>query len=243
MAINGVLITLEGPDGLGKSFQGDKLVESLRRNGHVVHYTKEPGTETMGSPFGPLVRDVLFRKTVQIPPGADQLFLLTEHIHNVGLLSPHLENGEIVICDRYVDSAHAYAIVHTEPTPQSVLDLWDKFQGPEPDITILLVAMALDDDQKPTCSGMIGWALDRARKRTGSEATKQGGKVWNDYPAQVKVQMAYLERLLPLARTLIVPIYEHDSPEVVHQRLMKTLTPRLDSLLAERRQSDVSLCA
>lgn len=243
MANNGILITLEGCDGLGKGIQGDRLVAELLRRGHRVHYTKEPGTDTMGSPFGPLVRDVLFRKSVPIPVGADQIFLLTEHIHNVALIEPHLKDGKIVVCGRYTDSAFAYATVHSEPTPASVLDLWDKFSGPDPDLTVLLVAMALDEDQEPTFSRFIGWALDRARKRTGSEAAKQGGKVWNDYQAQIGVQLAYLDRLMPLHRTLVVPIYEQDGPEVVHDRLMETLTPRLERLLAQKSRQTVALCA
>lgn len=226
--MEGLFITLEGCDGLGKSAQARRLAGALRGLGHNVFETKEPGTGAMGSPFGSLVRDVLFKKCHPVPAGADQIYLLVEHIDNAALLAPHLERGETVICDRWTDSAFAYAAVHTEPTIQPVLDLWDRYSGPVPDLTILLTAL----DARPAGdqdSGQIGWALARARARTGSESGKQGGKAWNDYGAQRLVQDAYLARLACEPRTLLIPIRDYDTEDVVHARVMRALITRFQA--------------
>lgn len=233
--MQGILITLEGCDGLGKSAQAKMLVEALKGLGHTVYVTKEPGDGELGSPIGPVVRDILFKKTRKAPAGADQLYLLLDHIDNVSFLLPHLEAGETVVCDRSVDSAFAYAAVHAEPTSSEVLGLWNRFRGPEPDITILLRAtgplLAVGDGE---VDEDISWALNRARQRTGAEAAKQGGKVWNDYDAQRKVQHAYLSMLSGQARTVIVDIAEQDTVQQVHQRLMALVTRKIQSITAAK---------
>jgi dTMP kinase len=215
--MKGLFITLEGCDGLGKSRQSAALVAYLREIGHSVFFTKEPGTAEAGSRLGPMVRQILFEKKGEAAPGTDQLFLLADHVDNGALLTPHLEQGETVVCDRYADSALAYAAVHKQPTTPEMLSLWLRNRGPLPDVTILLVAKG------KTSSSDIGWSLDRARRRTGSEAVKQGGKHWNDYAAQLLVQRAYLTLLAGETRTVIVPIGEADTEQVVHERIIAQL--------------------
>jgi dTMP kinase len=225
----GLLITFEGCDGLGKSRQVAKLADVLESRGHRVHFTKEPGTGKAGygSPLGPSVREAVFHLEGSgrtLPAGAQQLYLLVDHIDNVSRLKPHLQAGKTVVCDRYSDSAFAYAAVYDPPTSLSILDLWRQYRGPMPDITVLLVAKGkLVHDGAGGAYEDIGWALDRARKRLGTEAGKQSGKAWNDYRAQRLVQRAYLTLLADEPRTLLVPVSESDTEFLVHQQVMAAI--------------------
>jgi len=142
--MNGLFITFEGCDGLGKSRQAEMLRWELEGRGHRVYFTKEPGTKFgCGSPLGAVVREAVFHLEDSgrtLPEGAQQLYLLLDHIDNVSRLEPHLRAGHTVVCDRYSDSAFAYAAVYNPPTPDSILRMWEQYRGPAPDITVLLVA-------------------------------------------------------------------------------------------------------
>ena len=228
-----MLITFEGSDGLGKSGQVRLLVDELNRRGHKVYTTKEPGNGLPGggSPFGPLVRDAVFHLKASgrtFPADAKQLYLLIDHMDNVSRFLPFLESGETVVCDRYTDSAFAYAAVHTPPTSPAMLRMWKQFSGPNPDITVLLYAKG----RKVTYPvyGVyedIGWALERARKRIGDEAGKQQAKGWNDYAAQRLIQRGYLALLSGQERTVIVRVAEHDTELEVHRRVMAAVDKKL----------------
>jgi dTMP kinase len=234
----GLFITFEGADGLGKSKQADMLRWELEGRGHGVYFTKEPGTKFgTGSPLGAVVREAVFHLEDSgrtLPAGAQQLYLLLDHIDNVSRLEPHLRAGHTVVCDRYSDSAFAYAAVYNPPTPESILSLWERFRGPEPDITILLLAQGMVvDDGAGGCYADIGWALARARKRLDDEAGKQSGKAWNDYPAQRLVQRIYLALLAGEPRTILVPVEEKDTETDVHRRVMAAVDRRLKKLTAQ----------
>jgi thymidylate kinase len=237
--MNSLFITFEGCDGLGKSRQAEMLRWELESRGHRVYFTKEPGTRFgCGSPLGAVVREAVFHLEDSgrtLPEGAQQLYLLADHIDNVSRLEPHLRAGHTVVCDRYSDSAFAYAAVYNPPTPNSILRLWEQYRGPAPDITVLLVAQGkVVDDEAGGCYADISWALDRARKRLGAEAGKQSGKAWNDHFAQRLVQRVYLTLLAGKPRTVLVPVEEKDTETDVHLRVMAAIEWRL------KRQPDLA---
>ena len=231
--MKGLLITFEGCDGLGKSGQVHLLVDELSRRGHKVWTTKEPGNGLPGggSPFGPLVRDAVFHLKASgrtFCPDAKQLYLLVDHIDNVSRFLPNLEAGETVVCDRYTDSAYAYAAVHTPPTSPAMLRMWQQFQGPDPDITVLLYGTGRRvTDPVNGVYENIDWALGRARKRIGLEEGKQQSKGWNDYAAQRLIQRSYLALLAGQERTVIVRVAEHDTEFEVHRRVMAAVDKKL----------------
>jgi len=237
--MNSLFITFEGCDGLGKSRQAEMLRWELEGRGHRVYFTKEPGAKFgCGSPLGGVVREAVFHLEDSgrtLPDGAQQLYMLLDHIDNVSRLEPYLRAGHTVICDRYSDSAFAYAAVYNPPTPDSVLRLWEQYRGPAPDITVLLVAQGkVVEDGAGGCYADIGWALDRARKRVGDEAGKQSGKAWNDHYAQRLVQRIYLTLLAGEPRTVLVPVEEKDTETDVHLRVMAAIERRM------KRQPDLA---
>lgn len=102
----GRFIALEGGEGTGKSTQSRLLAEALEARGLEVVLTREPG----GTPGAEAIRRLLLH-----PPGEGWgaraealLFAAARSDHVETLISPALERGAWVVCDRFVDSSRAY---------------------------------------------------------------------------------------------------------------------------------------
>jgi dTMP kinase len=99
----GLLITLEGPEGAGKSLQARRLAEALRPLRSEVILTREPG----GTPAAEALRSIALE--TELHPRAELLvFLAARAEHVERLIRPALERGAVVICDRFIDSTVAY---------------------------------------------------------------------------------------------------------------------------------------
>ncbi|MCG2768749.1 MAG: dTMP kinase [Chloroflexota bacterium] len=101
-----LLITLEGPDGSGKSTQIQLLYRCLEEQGHSVLLSREPG----GTPIGEQIRAVLHdvRNTAMLPNTEILLYSASRAQHVGQVIRPALERGEMVLCDRYAESTMAY---------------------------------------------------------------------------------------------------------------------------------------
>lgn len=101
-----MFITIEGPEGSGKSSQIPQLAEILRAQGHIVYTTREPG----GTPIGDQVREILtnMRNTAMNPRAETLLFCAARAQLVEEVIRPRLTRGEIVLSDRYADSTLAY---------------------------------------------------------------------------------------------------------------------------------------
>lgn len=99
-------ITLEGPDGGGKSTQAKRLVDHLQAQGHEVLLTREPG----GTEIGDQIRQVIMSlENKSMSPEAEFLLFSASRAQVVQeLIEPQLERGGIVVCDRFYDSSLAY---------------------------------------------------------------------------------------------------------------------------------------
>ena len=101
----GLFITLEGPEGAGKTTHLARLEARLRAAGQAVTVTREPG----GTPLGTRVREVVLDPAVEIEPLGEFLLYSASRAQLVReVLRPALERGETVLCDRYADSSLAY---------------------------------------------------------------------------------------------------------------------------------------
>lgn len=99
----GRFISFEGIDGAGKSTQHAWMVDYLRRQGHTVVATREPG----GTPLGEKLRALLLAEPMHLETEALLMFAARrEHVAQV--IEPALARGEWVVCDRFVDASFAY---------------------------------------------------------------------------------------------------------------------------------------
>jgi len=101
-----MFITLEGPEGSGKSTQIRRLAKRLEAMGYPVITTREPG----GTPIGDQIRHVLVRlENKELHPRTEILLFLAARAQLVEqLIKPALQDGKIILCDRYGDSTLAY---------------------------------------------------------------------------------------------------------------------------------------
>ena len=102
----GRFITFEGIEGSGKSTQIARLAERLRRGKIDVVETREPG----GTELGRALRPLLLRPTAEpMGPAAELLLYVADRAqHLEKVVEPALKRGELVLCDRYVDTTLAY---------------------------------------------------------------------------------------------------------------------------------------
>jgi len=104
--VKGKLITFEGPEGSGKSTQMAMLHSYLVSKGYDCLSTREPG----GTRMGKLIRGiVLDADQKEIVDRAELFLILADRAqHTAEVILPALEEGKIVLCDRYNDSTMAY---------------------------------------------------------------------------------------------------------------------------------------
>jgi dTMP kinase len=106
--VGGTFITLEGPEGAGKTVLARRLAEALEGRGHTVRLTREPG----GTPLGERVRALLLERTsgdLAIDARADALLFNAARAQLVAeVIRPALDAGEVVLCARFADSTLAY---------------------------------------------------------------------------------------------------------------------------------------
>ena len=101
-----MFITFEGPEGSGKSTQLPQLAQFLEEKGLSVVRTREPG----GTKIGDQIREVLVRMdNTELHPRTEILLFLAARAQLVEeLIIPSLQQGKIILCDRYGDSTLAY---------------------------------------------------------------------------------------------------------------------------------------
>ncbi len=101
-----MFITLEGPEGSGKSTQIRRLAKRLEAMGYPVITTREPG----GTPIGDQIRHVLmWMENQELHPRTEILLFLAARAQLVEqVIKPALQDGKIILCDRYGDSTLAY---------------------------------------------------------------------------------------------------------------------------------------
>jgi len=132
-----MFITFEGPDGSGKTTQVAPLSEFLTQRGYQVLITREPG----GTAIGDQIRQVLsdLKNTGMHPRSETLLFLAARAQLVEQVIKPHLEDGYIVLCDRYADSTMAYqGYGHQNDLTQISSLINFATGGLKPDLTLLL---------------------------------------------------------------------------------------------------------
>ena len=172
-----MFITLEGPEGSGKTSHIPPLVEYLREKGYTVFPTREPGGTSIGEQIREVIHDL---KNVEMHPRTETLLYQAARAQIVEqVFRPRLKAGEIVISDRYYDSTIAYqGYGHQQDLEQVRALVKYATGGLIPDLTVLL-----DVDVEE-----------------GLRRKRQNGAEWNRMDAQElefyrRVRSGYLEMI------------------------------------------------
>ena len=134
--MTGLFITLEGPEGAGKSTNREYLAQRLRDHGLDVVLTREPG----GTPLAESIRELLLAPADE-PMNSDAELLLVfaaraQHLAQV--IRPALERGAVVLCDRFTDATYAYQGGGRGLSTQRIEQLESFVQGEMgPDLTLV----------------------------------------------------------------------------------------------------------
>ena len=130
-----MFVTLEGPEGAGKSSVIRMLSAHLESLGQATLVTREPGDGSLGR----RIREILLGGG-QIDPKAELFLFLADRAQHVeDVIRPALREGKTVLCDRYIDSTVAYQ-GYGRKFDIELLRSWNRFStaGLMPDLTILL---------------------------------------------------------------------------------------------------------
>lgn len=154
---------MEGIDGCGKTTQTDRLCDRLRQQGVAHIRTREPG----GTPIGDAIRALLLDPATEMTP-ATEVYLYAasraEHVRKV--IRPALEQGLVVVCDRYVDASVVYQGYGMAPqgmSPEFVREVnGPAISGLLPDLTVIIdIPVTLAEERLATRSASWGDRIER----------------------------------------------------------------------------------
>jgi len=173
--VTGLFITLEGPEGAGKSTNREYLAAHLRAQGLDVVLSREPG----GTPLAERVRELLLTPSDEAMASDTELLLVfaarAQHLDQV--IRPALARGAVVLCDRFTDATYAYQGGGRGLSQERIAALETFVQGDlRPDLTLIF--------DLPVEVG-----LARASARGRLDRFEQEGRAFFD-----AVRNAYLQR-------------------------------------------------
>lgn len=165
----GFFVAVEGLGGLGKTTLADSLAEDLRVKGYEVLRTREPG----GTYGAEILRDML--RTGRLDDGSEGygkfsgmgmalIFNAARIDHVEKIIKPALEEGKVVICDRYRDSTIAIQSAYNGIEPRTLIELHRLVIGLLPDLTILLSGSTELANSRLRKEELTGDQFDRADK-------------------------------------------------------------------------------
>lgn len=171
MTSQGIHIVFEGPEAVGKSTQIARTVAFLEEQGRTVTLTREPGSTELGL----MLRNILLDSHLEINARAEALLMAADRAQDVSeIIVPAIENGNIVLSDRYTPSSLVYQGVVRGLGVDAVAQLSDfACAGHNADITL---CFDLDDD------------LARARAKSEPDRMEREGEQFHQ-----KVRDAYRE--------------------------------------------------
>ncbi|MEO1967892.1 MAG: dTMP kinase [Sphingomonadaceae bacterium] len=207
----GRFIAFEGGEGVGKSTQAQLLADALRKNGIDVAVTREPG----GTAGAEAIRKLLLLPSGEgwEPRAEALLFAAARSDHVARLIRPSLENGEWVVCDRFIDSSRAYQGVALGLGDETIMDLHRLgSEGLLPDLVLVLQARTEN-------------VALRLKARDGATSDAIGGRD-AAYHAKVNAAFAGFAHSDPGRYALVDGT---GSIEQVHARVMQAVAPLIES--------------
>ena len=161
---------MEGCEGAGKSLQCKKLYTYLIKKGIAAVLTREPG----GAALSEQIRRIILAASARVSPAAEALLYAAARAQHVAeVIGPAMENGRIVICDRFTDSSVAYQGYARDLGTDAVIKI-NEFAtgGVKPDISFFLDIRPEDSFNRKT---------GNARDRIELEEMEFHNKVYAGY--------------------------------------------------------------
>lgn len=208
MGVKGLLITFEGSEGSGKSTQIDLIFQYLKNQQRKVVFVREPGGVVISEKIREILLDV---KNKNMNDACETLLYMASRAQLVDeVIRPALEEGAIVLSDRYLDSTFAYQGYGNGVDLKAIKSI-GKFAtgGISPDITFLF------DIEAATGLGRIQRAKDRIEQRA------------LDYHNRVRQGYLALAKAEP-RRICLIKV--NDTKEAIHARVRE----RVDKLLKRK---------
>ncbi|MBT3182265.1 MAG: dTMP kinase [Deltaproteobacteria bacterium] len=210
-----MFITFEGIEGCGKTTQIHLLNKHLCDSGHSTLLTREPG----GTPIGERIRSILLDSKNDNMSPRTELLLYTagRNQHIVEKIQPALDEGKIVLCDRYADATTAYQGA-ARKIDSSIIEEIHKVAtgGLMPVFTFLL-----------DCPAEVGLGRARARNETDSTAGTLDRFEQEKMDFHERVRQGYLniakrepERMIIIDATL--------NPDAMHEKIIALTNGKLD---------------
>jgi dTMP kinase len=219
----GKFITFEGLDGCGKSTQLARLAEKLTQHGFSIVVTREPGGTETGEKIRRLLLDT---RTSGLAPMAELALMFAsraQHIQEV--ISPGLDAGQIVLCDRFTDSSEAYQGGGRRLGSKPVLELHRVLCGDlNPDLTILM-------------DSEVGASVERARRRNLARSASESdeGRFEKENRAFfTRVHNAYLE-IAKREPDRVAVIDARGTPDQTHAKILQIVLAKLGANVASRK--------
>lgn len=204
--MRGKFITLEGCEGVGKSTQLNMLKDYLEMTGQPAIFTREPG----GTPEAEAIRKIILDIDLCVSPRVEALLFAAARVSHIdNLLLPSINEGKLVISDRYLDSSFAYQGVARELGIDYVKEI-NKYavENCLPDCTVFI-------DMDPEFS----WRRQKGSVISGDRMENESilfhKKVYSGYDAVARL---YPER--------IVRVIPDIDKTVTHQRILEALKSR-----------------
>lgn len=206
-----LFITLEGPEGSGKTSAIKIVKETLEKEGHQIVMTREPG----GTPISEQIRNVILDKnnTAMDYRTEALLYAASRRQHLVEKVWPSVREGKLVICDRYLDSSLAYQGFARGLGIEDILNVnMYATEGTFPNLTLLF--------DLPPAVGLarISANADREVNRLDLEKITFHEKVRNGYLA---LAQRFPERYVIIDATQPLEKVAHDALKAIKERLTK----------------------
>jgi dTMP kinase len=202
----GTFITLEGIEGSGKSTQVQRLASNLRRRGLVVLTTREPG----GCSIADAIRQILLHpaSTALVPRAELLLYAAARAQHVSEVILPALDQGAVVLCDRFLDATIAYQ-GHGRGLDLGLIEQLNSVAtgGLLPDLTLLL--------DMPAEEG-----LRRARQRNAGSSIQEGRFEAEAIDFHRRVRTGYLQLARQHQRFCVIDA--SGTADQVSARIMET---------------------
>jgi dTMP kinase len=218
----GYFITFEGLDGSGKTTQLRLLAASLTAAGRNVVTLRQPG----GTALGDRIRSILLDSRSEaslgpIAPATEMALMFADRAQSIAeIIEPALQNGSIILCDRYTDSSEAYQGGGRQLGSERILAMHAAACGNlQPDLTLLLL---------PSLEA----SLHRARRRN-QRHTRQQGTDENRFERESdefyrRIYQKYEEIAVRDPRR-VIPIRDEASIDQIHRHILEIAATRLNT--------------